>query len=62
MIKLEEKYYDYMIENSRLICFLKDGIKGVMVVDSIRFIGGENKVYVYKIFLKKVVNYKLLIV
>lgn len=53
MIKLEEKYYDYMIENSRLICFLKDGIKGVMVVDSIRFIGGENKVYVYKIFFEE---------
>lgn len=46
----------------RYVFWLKDGIKGVMVVDSIRFIGGENKVYVYKIFLKKVVNYKLLIV
>lgn len=36
------------IENSRSTCPLKDGTKGVMAADSIRFIGGENKVYVHK--------------
>lgn len=62
VIKLEEKHYDYTIENSRSTCPLKDGTKGVMAADSIRFIGGENKVYLHKTLLKKAVNYKLLIV
>lgn len=62
VIKLEEKHYDYTIENSRSTCPLKDGTKGVMAADSIRFIGGENKVYYIKHFLKKAENYKLLIV
>lgn len=49
VIKLEEKHYDYTIKNSRSTCPLKDGTKGVMAsADSIRFIGGENKVYVHK--------------
>lgn len=58
VIKLEEKHYDYTIENSRSTCPLKDGTKGVMAADSIRL----NKVYVHKTLLKKAVNYKLLIV
>lgn len=64
VIKLEEKHYhnDYTIENSRSTCPLKDGTKGVMAADSIRFIGGENKVYLHKTLLKKAENYKLLIV
>lgn len=48
VIKLEENHYDYTIENSRSTCPLKDGTKGVMAADSIRFIGGENKVYLHK--------------
>lgn len=38
---------NYKIEIRRLTCHLKDWTKGAMASDSIRFIGGENKVYLH---------------
>lgn len=63
VIKLEEKHYDYTIENSRSTCPLKDGTKGViwLLIASDLLEGKIRSTYI-KHFLKKAVNYKLLIV